>query len=150
MSPLLPTVTDFDPYRGDLDAKCAWKNFGGLSLDQATEKFEESPETYQEDFMFMGAKAFAFYYPVIDRFLRKTVEIAPELRGDRQSWILSQCIQKQFEGQSSHHVLHLKDSILELCDFMLLNIMCFSADWNNPTELGKQWEELKNYVSQHK
>jgi hypothetical protein len=57
----LPTETDFDPYQGDLDAQCAWKNFGGLTLGEAFVKFEESPETYQEDFMFMGGKAFARY-----------------------------------------------------------------------------------------
>ncbi|MBL8820867.1 MAG: hypothetical protein JNL96_20010 [Planctomycetaceae bacterium] len=70
----LPTEADFDPYGGDLDAQCAWRNFGGLTLDEATNKFRERPEIYQEDFMFMGGKAFAFYFPVVEAYLRNFPE----------------------------------------------------------------------------
>ena len=30
----LPTENDFDPCGGNLDAKWAWKNFGGLTIEQ--------------------------------------------------------------------------------------------------------------------
>jgi hypothetical protein len=38
MSVWLPTELDFDPLHGDLDAQCAWRNFGGLTLDEAHAK----------------------------------------------------------------------------------------------------------------
>ncbi|MEM7010678.1 MAG: hypothetical protein AAF585_04260 [Verrucomicrobiota bacterium] len=63
----LPTENDFDPFGGDLDAQCAWKHFGELSLNQAYDIFVSAPNIYQEDFMFMGAVAFDYYFPVIDR-----------------------------------------------------------------------------------
>ncbi|MEM7232007.1 MAG: hypothetical protein AAF517_07535, partial [Planctomycetota bacterium] len=66
----LPTQADFDPWDGDLDAGHAWKEFGGLSVDEALAKFLENPGYHQESFMFMGGVAFAFYFPVVDRYLR--------------------------------------------------------------------------------
>jgi hypothetical protein len=65
---LLPTERDFDPWHGNLDAQCAWRHFGGLTLDQAHARFRENPLGYQEDFMFMGPVAFAFYFPVIEDY----------------------------------------------------------------------------------
>ncbi len=56
----LPTERDFDPYGGELDAQCAWKNFGGPTLDEAHAKFREHPECYREKLMAMGGKAFAY------------------------------------------------------------------------------------------
>ena len=146
MSTELPNETDFDPYHGDLDAQCAWRNFGGLSLDEAFKRFEECPETYQEDFMFMGGKAFAFYFPVIDRFLRKTIELPEAQRGDRQSWILPQCIKNQVEGREFRHVLYLREPVLGLCDFMLNNIALFADDWTDLKEIEEQWHQLKRAV----
>jgi len=146
MSTDLPNATDFDPYHGDLDAQCAWRNFGGLTLRDASLKFEESPETYQEDFMFMGVRAFAFYYPVIDRFLRKTADLPEDQRGDRQSWILPQCIKYQLEGSEFGDLLRLKQPVLALCDFMLDNIDLFAGDWSDAGEIREQWLQLKQTV----
>jgi hypothetical protein len=39
-------------------------------LEQAHVRFCSAPEVYQEDFMFMGCRAFHFYFPVIDEYLR--------------------------------------------------------------------------------
>lgn len=146
MSVSLPTELDFDPLYGDLDAQCAWRNFGGLTLDEAHAKFEEYPESYQEDFMFMGGKAFAFYYPVIDRFLRKTIEIPEDQCGDRQSWILPQCIKNQFDGHGNLYVRPLKNSVLDLCAFMIENIRLFADDWDDPADIENNWRELRRLV----
>ncbi|XZE36711.1 hypothetical protein SH501x_002295 [Pirellulaceae bacterium SH501] len=142
----LPTERDFDPFQGDLDAQCAWRNFGGLTLAEACAKFEENPECYQEDFMFMGGKAFAFYYPAIDQFLRKSVCIPEDQRGDRQSWILPQCIKNQFEGNGRRYLLDLKDSVLELCRFMIENIHIFEQDWEDLTEIERHWRDLDQFL----
>jgi len=68
--PELPNERDFDPWVGNLDAQSAWREFGGLSIDQAYSKFIENPLHYQERFMFMGGRAFVYYFPVLDRYLR--------------------------------------------------------------------------------
>ncbi|MEM9646820.1 MAG: hypothetical protein AAF989_17650, partial [Planctomycetota bacterium] len=81
----LPSEHDFDPHQGDLDAQYAWKHFGALTLEEAFRRFRENPEIYQEDFMHMGGRAFAFYFPVLDCFLRETVVLPDDQLGDRQS-----------------------------------------------------------------
>ena len=67
----LPNQKDFYQSELNLDGHRAWKNFGGLTVDQAYEKFCENPGYYQEDFMFMGGPAFTFYFPIIDRYIRE-------------------------------------------------------------------------------
>lgn len=66
MTAALPTEKDFDPIGGSLDAQSAWKHFGGLTLEEVNRKFRENPFYYEEAFMWMGGKAFDFYFPVID------------------------------------------------------------------------------------
>lgn len=142
----LPTEQDFDPYGGDLDAQCAWRNFGGLTLDEANRKFREAPEIYQEDFMFMGGKAFAFYYPVIDSYLRETPEIPEDERfDDRYAWILAHCIANQFECSTLSDVRHLKSEILDLAGFVRRNIALFGED-TGQFNVDVAWEQLERHL----
>ncbi|MBL8869295.1 MAG: hypothetical protein JNK90_05845 [Planctomycetaceae bacterium] len=146
MNPNLPSERDFDPYGGDLDAQCAWRNFGGLTLEEAIRRFRERPELYQEDFMHMGGRAFDYYYPVIDRFLRDTLSLSGDEIDDRQSWILPQCIRNQFEGKNLPYVRNRKREVLELCEFMLSNLKVFARDWDPPSEIESQWTQLRSHL----
>jgi hypothetical protein len=86
LSTTLPTKKDFDPYDGNLDAASAWREFGGLTLDQAYKRFLSNSLSYQEDFMFMGPAAFSFYFPVIERHL---YEFKTDCESDDVAWILA-------------------------------------------------------------
>lgn len=144
----LPTERDFAP-SGALDEQCAWRHFGGLTLEEAYGKFASAPESYQEDFMSMGGKAFAYYFPVIDRFLRATVEIPLAQRGDRQSWILPLCILSQFDGRNRKYVSKLKPSVLDLCEFMLAHLEHFADDWDEPLQIEDNGRKLQEYICQY-
>jgi hypothetical protein len=88
----LPTITDFtimNPPEQDLDGFAAWKNFGGLSLEEAYIRLCENPEARQEDFMWMGDAAFIYYFPVIDRYIR---EVESKASFDNIAWIVAHCI----------------------------------------------------------
>lgn len=146
--PSLPSERDFDPYGGGLDAQVAWSHFGGLTLAEANRRFRESPEIYQEDFAFMGCRAFAYYYPVIDSFLRETVEIPEPERGDREAWILAHCIQSQFNDERCGPVLrYLKPKVLALAEFVRENIFAFSNDSWALDDIGAAWRELQQRVA---
>ena len=142
----LPTEKHFDPYDGDLDAQWAWKNFGGLTLDQAKAKFQQHPEVYQEDFMHMGGKAFAYYYPVIDEYLRETPLVAPEDRTDREAWILPQCIKNQFQGWNYPYVRHLEGRVLYLCRFVRENLHLFGSEAEELQQIDEQWRALQRHL----
>jgi len=141
----LPTEVDFDPYGGDLDAQYAWKNFGGLTLNEATSKFQERPEIYQEDFMFMGGKAFAFYFPVIENYLRG-VEGENDDGDDHEAWILARAIQHQFHAKTASQVLRLAPRVVALSQYVRQNIARYGYDDDEQRKIGDAWLDLENHL----
>lgn len=144
-----PTEADFDPYEGDLDAQCAWRNFGGLTLEQAAAKFRERPDIYQEDFMFMGGRAFAFYFTVIVGYLHsfqdeKTAE--NDDGDDHEAWILAKCIQNQFAGRTAQFVRHLAEPVLTLSQHVRQDIACFAYEPREQRRIVGAWIELETHV----
>ena len=67
----LPSAPDFFAGPHPAEAAFAWENFGGLSLADAFSKFVNCPEVYYEDFMWMFQTAFAYFFPVVDKYLRE-------------------------------------------------------------------------------
>jgi hypothetical protein len=141
----LPTQHDFDPWKGNLDAHSAWEHFGGLTLVEAQSRFQENPIYYQEDFMFMGPKAFAYYYPVIDSYLRNVPDA--DNFDDHESWILAQCVRSQFEGNDLAPIRHLAPRVLDLADFIRTNIRRFGGDDSERQRVGDAWADVAEYVS---
>ena len=116
-----PDKASFVPHAGDLDALYAWEHFGGLTRAAAFAKFCESPEYYQEDFMFMGGPAFAYHYPVIERYvLESKVEIGSASQVAHIATAMSKqcgyslCIKAHFDVKQAAPVEHLRPRILEL------------------------------------
>lgn len=68
MATRLPTAEEINVFNS-LDERCAVKNFLGKDLEQAQTLFAENFLRYQEDLMWMGPKAFAFYVPAAINFL---------------------------------------------------------------------------------
>lgn len=143
----LPTEDDFDPWGGDLDAQGAWRNFGGLTLDAATKKFSEKAECYQEDFMFMGSRAFSFYFPVLESYL---INSPVEYEGwDRCAWILAHAIKIQLQSETRSVVLHLVPRIRSLIQFVHRNITRFDDDAAEQSRILLAWSELDEVVRQY-
>ncbi len=144
----LPSKSDFNPWGPNaLDAERAWRNFGGLTLKQAHAKFRERHYTYQEDFMFMGPKAFAFYFPVIEDFLHDVPDQSDN-GDDYSSWILAHCINNQFgpHKEKVPHVIHLADRVIALSHFVRNNIQRFSKDDAERAKITDAWQELCDHV----
>jgi hypothetical protein len=135
----VPSCVDFDPYGSDLDAHSAWENFGSLTLPQAYAKFCENPLNYQEDFMFMGGKAFAFYFPVIERHL---FECTPTADDDCQSWIIGEGIMLQLKWPTASEILPLRHRLLRLAEHVLGKLDSLAPD--DQARVTKAWMELKS------
>lgn len=68
MNTRLPTASEINVF-DSLDEQHAAKHFLGKDLEQAEALFRENFLYYQEDLMFMGPKAFAFYVRAAIRYL---------------------------------------------------------------------------------
>ena len=152
----LPGERDFDPYEGDLDAQVAWKNFGGLTLTEAYQRFLENPSTYAEDFMWMGDKAFVYYFPVLERYLLVT-PIWSEENGSEWCQVLGlgSAIQFQFTEESLPELLQLAPRVLPLIaqvkesiDACVASGHPYYSDPEVNQHVSKEWDELEHHLQQ--
>ncbi|HEY5792456.1 MAG TPA: hypothetical protein VIS74_04105 [Chthoniobacterales bacterium] len=144
----LPTERDFDPHQGDLDAQWAWKNFGGLSLNQAYGKFLSRPEIYQEDFMFMGIRAFDYYFPVIDRYLRE-VSIGEDHLGDCEASILGCAAAAQLGWTGAVLPERLLLEMDDLRRFVTDNVARYAATPKDRRRILRDWRRVANEMEQY-
>lgn len=136
----LPTEQDFNPWGADdLDAQSAWMNFGGLTIEQAKVKFDANPLIYLEDFMYMGGRAFAYYFPVIDGHLRTVPDQLDD--DDNYAMFLACSIANQFDTQDIDDVKRLAPAVLDLANFVLTTI-----DWFAVTERTRVTEAWTNLI----
>ena len=149
----LPTQDDFDPWNGHPDARWAHGIFGGLTIPEAIQEYQERPDLYWEAFMFMGGKAFAYYFPVIEHF----VHSVPDFNVDDDDWddphghILAKSIEVQFGPQNYHYVQHLAARVIELARFVQDHIHRFETrDLHRgdagPESVSDAWAELVRTV----
>ena len=164
MSELLPTEADFLLNDGGLISQDAWKNFGGLSLDAAYDKFCDRPYLYSQDFTFMGKRAFAYYYEVLDRYVREAIETLDEERLMVLSTIhhiIDMHLVYGGESISSDHFgqddvvegVSLPRKVVDLCDHVLGAIARQSLSSRIPDseatdeELMIAWQGLRNLAN---
>ena len=136
-----PSEADFDPFGGCLDAQRAWRNFGGLTLEEAYVRFCEAPEVFQEDFMFMGSRAFHFYFPVIDQYLRAATPAG--VWDDREAKIVAKCIALHFDWQGATISPELRDRISHLCAFVRSHLSQYAHSREDLKAIEGVWVELE-------
>jgi hypothetical protein len=142
----LPGIKDFIPYASNPadspDQFCAWKNLGGKTLEEVCEMMLSNPLTYQEDFMWMGAPAFKFYFPAIDRYLR-SLPVATE-DDSTEARILSACIQMHFDCHEDMRGIH--EQVISLCDYVTSHSENMDFDGARREEIRVRWSGLRQRV----
>jgi len=144
----VPTVEDFtvtEKPEEDLDGFSAWKNFGGRSLDEAYATFCLCPAARQEDFMWMGDRAFVFYFPVIDRYLR---EEERKCEFDGETYILAHCIGMHLP-LGAPEVRAVESRLLRLCDFVLDGVQGLQERGGRSRsvhEVTSAWRDLRTMI----
>ena len=144
----LPSEKDFDPFGGDLDAQCAWKNFGELTLKQAYDLFLTNPIHYQEDFMFMGGAAFDYYFPVIDRYIREVV--GDDEGDDCEVAILGSGVAAQFDWNGADPNDALVSEIAQLAAYVSSNVAQYSPAAKDQRRIKREWSRVNEKIAAHK
>jgi len=141
-SAALPLKGDFDPYGGCLDALCAWDHFGGSTLQQAYDIFLTNPLNYQEDFMFMGTRAFEYYFPVVDRYLG-------EVSGERSEGaaILGYGIALQFDWKAAALAAKIVSEIEALSVFVQADPARFALEPDESRRFAKAWQKVDEKIA---
>ena len=142
---LLPTEVDFDPTARDPDARWAWVNLGGLTIEQAARKLQERSDIFPEAFMCMSGKAFVYYFPAIESHLH-TVPADDEEGDDYGAWMLASAVQNQFQNDIDRHVLHLAPKVIALSQYVQSNINRFGYD-DDRSRILDAWVELENHIN---
>ena len=95
--------------------------------------------------MFMGGRAFAYYFAVIEKYLRSAPEINCD-GDDREVWIFAKCIESQFDGDQLPHVEHLRERAIALSDFVRGNLQRFGDDDAERQKIRDAWSELVGFL----
>ncbi|MCH7547452.1 MAG: hypothetical protein IID30_13715 [Planctomycetes bacterium] len=143
----LPSKADFDPFGGNLDARCAWKHFGGLSIQQAYELFMTNTLHYQEDFMWMGSKAFEYYLPVIDRYLH---EVLGDEWDDTEAAILGCGVALQFDWNDADLSRGTVAELEELSVFVRSNLDRFSPLPKEQRRIDRRWKVVDLKITSYR
>ena len=145
----LPTEVDFDPYQGCLDCQHAWREFGGLSIEEAFQKFIDHPMCHQEDFMFMGGRAFVYYFPVLDRYLRgfRADEDSDDAY-DSFAAVIGGGLSVQLLSKTSQELDSIMDGILSLIGYVRSHTTNLAVDLNEQQSIDSAWQILEALISQ--
>ena len=95
----------------------------------------------------MGGKAFAYYYPVIERYL---IESSVTWGDDEVDgiWILAGCIDEQFRRSFTvKHVSHLRLRVQSLVQFVRGNLPKFCTESAGQKEVDEAWMELEQRLA---
>ena len=145
----LPAQLDFCRELGG-DAGYAWRNIGGLSLEDAYQKFLEDPESHQEDFMWMFPRAFEYYYPVVDRYLRSAnvSDVYYHFDDGCQAWIFGCCLESQFHwADGSRPPDYVVSEIRALAQFVRDHLHHYSPDPGEQKRIDSCWVKLQETLS---
>lgn len=144
-----PTIADFDPWKGSLDAIAAWEEFGGLDVDDAFNKFCTCPEQYAGDFMWMGPKAFVFYLPVLEKHIQRAKE-RESIRDEPASVEeIGQSILFQLQSNATQIITCIDDQLARLCEMVLQNprLYCDDPDSTDDQErLYTTWNAIHRQI----
>lgn len=92
--------------------------------------------------MFMGSVAFAWYFPVIERYLYES-RLEDEDDEVTATWILAHCIVQQLEPPVEDCVDQLRPQVLKLARHVRENLAQYCVEPREQTRIDEAWQELE-------
>lgn len=102
-----------------------------------------NPLHFQEDFMFMGSRAFEYYLPVVDRYLR---EVFDDQSDDCVAAILGCGVAAQFDWNYSALSRAVVAEIKALSKFVRSNLPRFSPSPLEQGRIDKEWKLVEEKI----
>ena len=145
--PSLPTKEDFAP-QDSLDGRYAWKMFGGCSPAEAQKVFEADPSNRIWDFQYMGGRAFAHHFYVLENHVRQrhapTANFRRRMDVDPLRYgVIAGRINNRFTGRVSPEISLLSKRVADLTTFVLENP---ANDDKYRQETLRDWKQLRETV----
>ena len=140
----IPEKGAYGARKGCHDQISAWEHFGGLTLEEAYERFCVRPDIHQEDFMFMGWTVFLYYFPVIETYLH--VAIPRDEFDECEALILADIILRQWEQARLRRVPDLGQRLLDLCAYVRSNLDRYDLRPERQKEVDTAWAKLEARV----
>ena len=138
-------ITRAPNWSGHSEQEDAWKHFGRKTLDEAYRVFCEAPDDLHEDFMFMGAMAFRFYVPVLDRYIRSLDPATLFNTFFPSMEYLAACIGSRFERHEDMAGTH--QLILALCDYVNAHLNSTPPLSKRNERTRQRWADLRDQVA---
>lgn len=110
----LPTQEEINPIPEDLDGQCAVRSFLGKTREQIAREFDEHGVSYQEDLMFMGSRAFCFYFPAAVDYVTAYGSVAD---GDIINCLVS-VVEQRLEYDSPE-IVEVFPEVVRFADYVL-------------------------------
>ena len=137
----LPDPAAFDAEQAaNLDARWAWKEFGGRTLDEADEHFCSNPCAYSEAFLFMGFGAFRYYFPVIDRYVRSVS--SDDCADDCDLAIVGATVSSQIAYGCDSRGDAFLEEVEETARHVLHSIPSYGMDSADEDHVRWEWEQV--------
>ena len=96
--------------------------------------------------MFMASRAFEYYFPVVDRFLR---EAGPDEDGN-QAAILGTGVALQFEWKDSALSKAVVSEIEDLSVFVQSDLSRFSVETEEHQRITEEWSKVDVMIAKYK
>jgi hypothetical protein len=115
-------------------------------MQEAYTRFIEVPESYWADFMWMLPAAFAYYFPVIDQYLREGKWDGPLDFCSTDA--LGYAVRSQFHWKDgSKPPPQVVQEIADLSAFVQANLGRFSEDPDEQERINESWQQVDEEVA---
>jgi hypothetical protein len=134
----LPIQEDINPVPANLDGQRAVRNFLGKTREQIAKEFAEHGMNYQEDLMFMGSRAFCFYFPAAVNYVASS---QGSTDGDVANCLIS-VVEHRLEDDSPE-IRDALPHIARFADYVLAHYDGFDFDPNIYGDLRPRLNQIR-------
>ncbi|MBI9019484.1 MAG: hypothetical protein JEZ07_19720 [Phycisphaerae bacterium] len=134
----LPTAQEIN-IDNSLDGIEACKDFLGKTLEEAELLFRKSPMRYQEDLMWMGPRAFAFYIQAAANYIKS------DFANEDSDFVSALYVDIEFHLKDAEFSL-ASDCVIDIADYVICNYSKFAMIYEVYGDYKSKYVKLRNHL----